>query len=71
MPATYCFSYPADVPPGASGRTPEPPTGPVLRRMPVNLCFSYPDDVSPAAGTDVVPSVLPGLRQMPQMCFSC
>jgi hypothetical protein len=38
--------------------------------MPVNLCFSYPDGVSPAAGKDAVPSVLPGLRQMPQTCFS-
>jgi hypothetical protein len=69
MPATYRFSYPAELPPGASSRTPEPQTGPVLRRMPVNLCFSYPDEMPPAAGQDVVPPVLPGLRQMPQMCF--
>jgi hypothetical protein len=38
MPVWACFSYPANLPPGA--------TASGLRRMPYP-CFSYPGDVTP------------------------
>jgi hypothetical protein len=71
-----CFSYPADVQPGARKRDVAQPISPELRSMPYpcfsysKLCFSYPPDASLSVrNRDAAQPPLPGLRRMPQMCF--
>jgi hypothetical protein len=63
VPATYCFSYPADVPPGASRRTPGPRGRPSLNRMPISTCFGYLAAGSPGVrnGDAAQPEGQPGL----------
>jgi hypothetical protein len=51
MPYSACFSYPADVPPGAGPRAAarSAPSGP--RRMTNTACFSYPADLRRMLGS--------------------
>jgi hypothetical protein len=77
MPGTACFSYPADVPPGAGigGVSRRPRPG--VRRMPLTCysyplsCFAYPDDMPSATGHgDASQPPPPGMRRMPSStCF--
>jgi hypothetical protein len=76
VPGTHCFSYPADVPPDASSRTPGARARPGRRpglpagaylSCPVWPCFNYPAaipdrDAGQAARRD--------LRRMPFPCYS-
>ena len=70
-----CFSYPADVPPGARKRDAgqasplDPQIGyPCFSYS--KLCFSYPSDASLGVrDRDAAQPPLPGLRRMPNMCF--
>jgi hypothetical protein len=80
-----CFSYPADVSPGAENRDPARPVSPGPRTMPATECFSYraevprsmpvpcfnyPADLSLGGrDRDTAQPVLPGLRKMPNICF--
>jgi hypothetical protein len=74
MPNT-CFSCPADGPPGSAPGTAQSGLGDP-RRMPWScysypaMCFSYPDDMPPGGRhRDIGPAPLPGLREMPSVCF--
>ena len=70
-----CFSYPADVPPGAGKRgagqvSPGDPQIGYPCFSYSKLCFSYPSDASlRVRDRDAAQPPLPGLRRMPQMCF--
>ena len=74
-----CYSYPADVPPGArSVAQPAPPglrqvpTGTTCFRYPATDCFSYPPGVRwmPTSSSCFrYPADVPGLRRMPASCF--
>jgi len=63
VPATHCFSYPADMPPGASRRTPRPRARAGLSLMPVDMCFSYltASSLSVRNGDAAQPGGQPGL----------
>jgi hypothetical protein len=65
-----CFSYPADVPPGAENRDLAQTVPPGPRTMPATACFSYRAEV-PTEGKvpDPVRLTPPGLRRMPHTCF--
>ena len=63
-----CFSYPADVPPGAGKRD----AGQASPRDPQigYPCFNYPSDAPIGVRNRyAVQAPLPGLRRMPHMCF--
>jgi hypothetical protein len=70
-----CFSYPADVQPGARKRGAGPASGvgpqigyPCFSYS--KLCFSYPADVPLGVrNRDAAQPPLPGLRSMPYPCF--
>ncbi len=83
MPST-CFSYPADVPPGAAQATPRRMPyscfnypADVPRTMPLPcfsypyMCFSYPSDVPPdTTNRNAAQPDRLGLRRMPDStCF--
>jgi len=77
MPATHCFSYPADASLYAAGRAGAREPLPGLRAMPMTgcsypiTCVRYPEDAPPGAGNRdaVQPSISP-LRRMPAAtCF--
>lgn len=77
MPATHCFSYPADAPLDTAGRADARGPLPGLRAMPMTcysypmMCFSYPDDMPPGGGNPAVDDPPPpGLRRVPfGSCF--
>jgi hypothetical protein len=71
-----CFSYPADVPPGARTRdvAQASPRDPQSIGYPCfsypHMCFSYPSDaLLDVSNRDAAQPPLPGLRRMPLMCF--
>ena len=70
-----CFSYPADVQPGARKRdagqaSPRDPQIGYLCFSYSKLCFSYPSDASLGVrNRDAAQPPLPGLRRRPNICF--
>jgi hypothetical protein len=70
-----CFSYPADVQPGAGKRDAgqASPRGPQIGYPCFSyskLCFSYPPDAPLGVrNPDAAQPPLPGLRRMPYPCF--
>jgi hypothetical protein len=65
-----CFSYRADVPPGAENRDPAQTVPPGPRTMSVSPCFRYWAEV-PTEGKvpGAVRLIPPGLCRMPRTCF--
>ena len=74
MPHT-CFSYPSDVPPGASdlNAVPQSPRDPQGMGYPCFsypfMCFSYPPDAPPGVRNRGA-APMSGLRRMPYTCFT-
>lgn len=77
MPATHCFSYPADAPLDTAGRGSARGSLPGLRATPMTCysypitCVRYPEDAPPGTGNrDAVQPSISYLRRMPAAtCF--